>query len=180
MTFERETCTDFDRSSALEWLEANGLGGWASSTVSGAHTRRYHGLLVAATEPPVGRKVLLSRLDETIEANGETFDLGANRFPGAIHPRGFEHIARFRQELFPTWEYEVGGQRFTGEAESAAPIFRKADLPPARVTVFYDPEKPAFSRPSQHSDGGGVRSWFIFAGVVAVVGVLLLAIPMLG
>ena len=79
-----------------------------------------------------------------------------------------------------SWDYEVGGQRFTGEVESAAPIFRKADLPPARVTVFYDPEKPAFSRVSQHSDGGGVRSWFIFAGVVAVEGALLLAIPMQG
>jgi len=111
MTFERDVCADFDRSSALEWLEANGLGGWASSTVSGAHTRRYHGLLVAATEPPVGRKVLLSRLDETVEANGETFDLGANRFPGAIHPRGFEHLARFQQELFPSWEYEIGTAR---------------------------------------------------------------------
>jgi predicted glycogen debranching enzyme len=111
VTFERETCTDFARSSSLEWLEANGLGGWASSTVSGAYTRRYHGLLVAATEPPVGRKVLLSRLDETVEANGQTFDLGANRFPGAIHPRGFTHLARFQQELFPTWEYEIGTAR---------------------------------------------------------------------
>ncbi len=109
MTFDRDVCTDFARSSSLEWLEANGLGGWAASSVSGAHTRRYHGLLVAATEPPVGRKVLLSRLDETIDANGQIFELGANRFPGAIHPRGFEHLAAFRQELFPTWEYEIGG-----------------------------------------------------------------------
>src|SRR6185436_1282358 len=102
MTFDRDVCADFSRSSTLEWLESNGLGGWASSTVSGAHTRRYHGLLVAATEPPVGRKVLLSRLDETVEVNGEAFDLGANRFPGAIHPRGFEQLVRFSQELFPT------------------------------------------------------------------------------
>ncbi|MEP7011074.1 MAG: amylo-alpha-1,6-glucosidase [Acidobacteriota bacterium] len=111
MTFDRDVCTDFARSSALEWLEGNGLGGWASSTVSGAHTRRYHGLLVAATEPPVGRKVLLSRLDETVEANGASVDLGANRFPGAIHPRGFEHLAEFRQGLFPSWEYEIGESR---------------------------------------------------------------------
>ncbi len=113
MRFEGSVCTDFDRSSTLEWLEANGLGGWASSTVSGAHTRRYHGLLVAATEPPVGRKVLLSRLDETIEVEGARFDLGANRFPGAIHPRGFERIVRYRQEPFPTWEYEAGAARLT-------------------------------------------------------------------
>ncbi len=106
--FDRDVCTDFARSSALEWLEANGIGGWAGSTVSSAHTRRYHGLLVAATEPPVGRKVLLSRLDETVEANGTSVDLGANRFPGTIHPRGFEHLAAFRQGLFPSWEYAIG------------------------------------------------------------------------
>src|SRR6201999_883125 len=55
---------NWDDSSRLEWLETNGLGGYASSTVSGANTRRYHGLLVAATTPPVGRVVLLSKLDE--------------------------------------------------------------------------------------------------------------------
>lgn len=124
MTFDRDVCTDFARSSALEWLEANGRGGWASSTVSGAHTRRYHGLLVAATEPPVGRKVLLSRLDETVEANGATVDLGANRFPGAIHPRGFEHLARFQQELFPTWEYEIGTARL---GKTIAAVHLEAD-----------------------------------------------------
>ncbi len=113
MRTDRDTCTDFARSSTLEWLETNGLGGWASSTVSGAHTRRYHGLLVAATEPPGGRKVLLSRLDETVEVEGARYGLGANRFPGTIHPRGFEHLASFRQELFPTWEFEIGETRLT-------------------------------------------------------------------
>lgn len=62
-TFGPSVLADFPRASALEWLETDGTGGYASSSLSGAHTRRYHGLLIAATEPPVGRKVLLSRLD---------------------------------------------------------------------------------------------------------------------
>lgn len=106
---------DFERSSALEWLETNGLGGWASSTVSGAHTRRYHGLLVAATRPPAGRRVLLSKLEETLVLAGEAADrrveLAANRYPGAVHPRGFERLVEFAREPFPTWVYEVEGYR---------------------------------------------------------------------
>jgi predicted glycogen debranching enzyme len=95
----------YERGAALEWIETNGLGGWASSTVCGANTRRYHGMLVADSER--GRRVLVSRLDETV--NG--VELGANRFPGAIHPRGFEHIVAFARDLFPVWQYEANGVR---------------------------------------------------------------------
>ncbi len=107
----RETCADFERATDYEWLETNGLGGWASSTAAGAHTRRYHGLLVAATAPPVGRMVLLSRLDETVATPEGRFELAASRFPGAIHPRGFEHLTSFRRSLFPSFEYACGGVR---------------------------------------------------------------------
>jgi predicted glycogen debranching enzyme len=100
---------DFEHSSRLEWLETNGLGGWAMSTVSGAHTRRYHGLLVAATRPPVERMVLLSRLDETVRVHGRSIELGSSRFPGAIHPRGFERLVHFERDLFPVFEYDLAG-----------------------------------------------------------------------
>ena len=96
IAIERSVLRDFERSSRLEWLETNGLGGWAMSTVSGAHSRRYHGLLVAATRPPVERMVLLSRLDETVRAGGRSIELGASRFPGAVHPRGFERLRALR------------------------------------------------------------------------------------
>ncbi|MCI0617880.1 glycogen debranching enzyme N-terminal domain-containing protein, partial [bacterium] len=66
LTFDKSITQNFDEALRREWLETNGLGGWASSTIAGAHTRRYHGLLVTATHPPVGRMVLLSKLDETI------------------------------------------------------------------------------------------------------------------
>jgi len=92
-----------------EWLETNGIGGFASSTVTGMNTRRYHGLLVAATKPPVGRMVLLSKFEETLILGGRRYELGSNRYPGVIHPQGFVHLTEFRYEPFPTFVYEVDG-----------------------------------------------------------------------
>ena len=111
-TFGSEVLSDFPRATALEWLETDGLGGYASSSIAGAHTRRYHGLLIAATRPPVGRQVLVSRLDETVRLPGSAgVELGCNQFPGAIHPRGHEQLVHFHRCLFPRWVYEVGGVR---------------------------------------------------------------------
>jgi predicted glycogen debranching enzyme len=107
--FDKSITQNFDEATRREWLETNGLGGWASSTIAGAHTRRYHGLLVAATKPPVGRMVFLSKLDETLALNGQRFELGCNRYPGAVHPRGFEYLQAFEKSLFPIFEYEAGG-----------------------------------------------------------------------
>ena len=64
--FDESVCRNLDVASRREWLETNGIGGFASSTITGLNTRRYHGLLVAATKPPVGRMVLLSKLEETL------------------------------------------------------------------------------------------------------------------
>ncbi|HJQ98166.1 MAG TPA: amylo-alpha-1,6-glucosidase [Candidatus Polarisedimenticolaceae bacterium] len=111
ISFDASITRDFDAASRREWIEANGLGGYASGTVSGAATRRYHGLLVAATHPPVGRMVLLSKLAETLVVGGERFELDANAFPGAVHPRGFEHLASFALTPFPTFVFEADGVR---------------------------------------------------------------------
>jgi glycogen debranching enzyme len=96
-----------------EWLETNGIGGFSSSTITGMNTRRYHGLLTAATRPPVGRALLLSKLEETLifaEGN-QRIDLSTNQFGGAIHPRGFEHLVDFRLDPSPVWTWEVNGAR---------------------------------------------------------------------
>ena len=108
---DREITQDLDRAASLEWLETNGLGGWAGATVAGLHSRSDHGLLVAALETPARRTVLLSRLDETLTLDGEDFHLACNQFPGAIAPRGFEHLTSFEKTLFPVFEYEAGGVR---------------------------------------------------------------------
>ncbi len=107
--FKQETCGDLDAALRREWLETNGLGGFASSTIIGLNTRRYHGLLVAATKPPVGRLVLLSKLEEILFIDGQAFDLSANRYPGVVHPQGFRYLKRFRLDPFPFFTYEVEG-----------------------------------------------------------------------
>lgn len=110
--FDSSCFPEFAPARGLEWLEANGLGGWASATVSGASSRRYHGLLVAATSPPVGRQVLLAKLDETLVlADGTRHELGCNQYPGAVHPTGYQYLTKFERDLFPVFEYEAGGVR---------------------------------------------------------------------
>src|SRR5246500_2965835 len=107
--FEREAWSDLESALRREWLEPNGLGGFASSTIVVLNSRRYHGLLVAATKPPVGRLVLLSKLEETLWIDGKRFDLSANRYPGVIHPQGFHYLKQFRLDPFPVFTYEVEG-----------------------------------------------------------------------
>ncbi|HSB35671.1 MAG TPA: glycogen debranching enzyme N-terminal domain-containing protein, partial [Thermoanaerobaculia bacterium] len=104
-----EVCRDPEAAAEREWLETNGLGGYAMGTVSGENTRRYHGLLVAATKPPVGRVVLLSKLEETLLVDGRRYDLSTNTFPGARHPEGFRLLSGFRIDPFPTWTWSVEG-----------------------------------------------------------------------
>jgi predicted glycogen debranching enzyme len=107
--FTREVCANLDEALRREWVETNGLGGFASSSIVGLNTRRYHGLLVAATKPPVGRLVLLSKLEETLIVDGRRFELSANQYPGVVHPRGHEYLRGFRLAPFPVFTYSVEG-----------------------------------------------------------------------
>ncbi len=109
MLFNQEQCTDLSTALQREWLETNGIGGFASSTITGINTRRYHGLLVAATRPPVGRMVLLSKLEETLFIKGGRYDLSADQYPGVVHPQGHLKIKEFRLDPFPIYTYQVNG-----------------------------------------------------------------------
>jgi predicted glycogen debranching enzyme len=92
-----------------EWLEADGLGGFASGTVCGIRTRRYHALLLAATTPPTGRMVLVNGVDVDVETVSGRFALSSQRYaPGVVHPDGATRIAAFTSEPWPTWEFETG------------------------------------------------------------------------
>jgi predicted glycogen debranching enzyme len=95
----------------LEWLVTNGIGGFASGTVSGINTRRYHGLLVAALRPPLARTLMLARIDEEIVSEDRTFYLGANEFhDGTINPHGYIHLREVRvEDGIPTFVYDVPG-----------------------------------------------------------------------
>ncbi|HET8689661.1 MAG TPA: glycogen debranching enzyme N-terminal domain-containing protein, partial [Methanosarcina sp.] len=89
-----------------EWIVGNGLGGYASSTVIGAGTRTYHGLLVAAPENSPGRFVLLSSLDEEILINEEVYRLATHKYPGTVFPSGFSYLSKFILAPFPLWVYK--------------------------------------------------------------------------
>lgn len=106
---EKEICGDLKMSETREWIETNGIGGYSSGTVSGVNSRRYHGVLVAATEPPSGRMVLLARLEETLIIGDRRFMLYADRFPGVVDPTGFIYIDSFRLDTFPIWTFNVEG-----------------------------------------------------------------------
>lgn len=107
MLLEQSACANVESASSREWIETNGLGGFASSTICGLNTRRYHGLLIAALHPPVGRALLLSKLEETLIISNDRFDLSSNQYPGAVHPSGYSFLSEFRLDPFPIFTYVV-------------------------------------------------------------------------
>jgi len=111
ISLDKSVCTDLAASLSREWLETNGLGGFACGTVAGANIRRYHGLLTAALNPPGGRMLLLSKLEETLVLGERRIDLSTNEYSGAIHPEGYLLLSNFRLDPFPTWTFEVEGVR---------------------------------------------------------------------
>jgi predicted glycogen debranching enzyme len=105
--FGREICGDLHAAESREWLVTNGIGGFASGTVAGSATRRYHGVLIAALQPPVGRTQLVSSIDETLRYNGKEYSLATHRWAsGAVEPQGFRHIESFHLDgKTPVWIY---------------------------------------------------------------------------
>ena len=96
---------NWDESSRREWLVTNGLGGYASSSLSGANTRRYHGLLVPAFEPPLGRAVLLSKVEEEVRVEDQLYQLSSNKYPSVVQPQGYRHLAYFTAQPVPCFTY---------------------------------------------------------------------------
>lgn len=134
INFDAEACQNLETALRREWLETNHLGGFASATITGANTRRYHGLLTAALRPPTGRIVLLSKLEETLVLDGERFDLSTNLYqPDVVHPRGFEQLVNFRLDPFPIFTYQVGDTRiektvFMPHGENATVVRYRVEL----------------------------------------------------
>src|SRR3990170_5189782 len=92
----REVCGLLPVAEFREWLCTNGIGGFASGTVAGLLTRRYHGLLVAALAPPLGRTLLVAKADETVEYDGLALPLSTHRWAGGVvEPQGFRALERF-------------------------------------------------------------------------------------
>ncbi len=106
-------CNDLAAAEQREWLVTNGIGGFASGTVAGSATRRYHGLLVAALSPPVGRTLLAGGVDEIVSVGGVAYPLASHRWvSGAVEPQGHLAMGNFRLDgLIPVWTYQVGAAR---------------------------------------------------------------------
>lgn len=102
-----EMLSSFDGTIQKEWILTNGLGGYASSTVLGINTRKYHGLLVAAFHPPRDRRVCLEKMDEEVIIGNDVYQLGANEFQGRIFPLGYTFLRQVRISLFPKYTYAL-------------------------------------------------------------------------
>jgi predicted glycogen debranching enzyme len=107
--FGREVCGDLAAAESREWLVTNGIGGFASGTVAGLSTRRYHGLLLAALQPPVGRTQLVAAMDETVRYADVEYPLATHRWAsGAVEPKGYLSVESFRLEgTTPVWTYAL-------------------------------------------------------------------------
>jgi predicted glycogen debranching enzyme len=96
-----------------EWLETDGLGGFAMGTTSGIRTRRYHGLLCAATAPPAGRMMLVNAVEAWVSGPGTegSVALGSHLYGGGVvHPDGVTRLKEFRLDPWPTWTYGIAGE----------------------------------------------------------------------
>jgi predicted glycogen debranching enzyme len=93
---------------ASEWLEADGLGGFAFGRIDGVRTRRYHAVLAVATTPPTGRIVLVNGFDAWIETSAGKFALSSQRYtPDVTHPDGAGRVVGFTRDPWPTWTYRL-------------------------------------------------------------------------
>jgi predicted glycogen debranching enzyme len=109
VSFGREICGSLEQAEEREWLVTNGIGGFASGTVSGNLTRRYHGLLLAALHPPVGRTLMVAKFEETVRYDGVDYRLSTNRWvSGTVEPKGYLNIESFHLEgTTPVWRFAV-------------------------------------------------------------------------
>ena len=151
--------------STAEWIEADGLGGFASGTVSGIRSRRYHALLLTATTPPAGRMVLVNGFDAWVETPNGTVALSSQRYaPDVIHPDGATHIESFEYEPWPRWRYKIDNdtiieqELFVPKGESAVFIsWKLVSNRDADVKLKVRPFLSGRDFHSTHHENGGFR-----------------------
>jgi predicted glycogen debranching enzyme len=192
--FEREPTPGertewIDAAMRCEWLESDGLGGYASGTVSGVRSRRYHALLLAATTPPAGRYVLVNGFDARIASSEGLFPISAQLYaPGVMHPDGLRRLQSFSTRPWPTWRYRLEDgavivQEIFVPRGSSAVVVRWRQEGPARGDIRLD-VRPFFSgrdHHAMHHENGAFRfdadarsgSWIFhpYDGVPAVLAI---------
>jgi predicted glycogen debranching enzyme len=168
-----------------EWLEADGLGGFASGTASGLRTRRYHALLLASERPPTERYVLVNGLDATVRSPAGSFPISSQAYlPDVVHPEGSRRIAAFEAEPWPRWTFSLpDGTRVVQEvlvpkeAPAVAVSWRLLEARPG-VTLSVRPFLSGRDLHSLHHENPGFRFeprpvdgallWRPYAGVPGV------------
>src|SRR5690242_1500102 len=115
MKIEADICQNLNRALSLEWLETNGRSGFASGTVAGANTRRYHALLLTAPQPGTNRYVLVNHVEEWLSFDDGAWSLSTNLYPGAVHPDGYIHCSGFSSLPWPTWTFAHNNARVRRE-----------------------------------------------------------------
>ena len=113
--FDKPTCLNIRKSLRLEWLETNGLGGYASSSIVCCNTRKYHALFAANLEKPAGRYVLLSAIEESVIAGETEFALSIRQHPGNFYPKGHEYLREAHIDAYPSFVYRFGDIVITKE-----------------------------------------------------------------
>jgi predicted glycogen debranching enzyme len=113
ISFGTEICNDLVAAEQREWLVTNGIGGFASGTVAGSATRRYHGLLVAALNPPGGRTFLAGGVDEIATVDTQTYSLATHRWAsGTVAPQGYLYLQDAHLDgVIPVWTFQIGAAR---------------------------------------------------------------------
>ena len=167
---------ELETHSSREWLEADGLGGFASGTVSGIRTRRYHALLLTARRPPTDRFVLVNGFDAWVETPAGRFALSAQAYGSdVVSPDGFRRIVRFALEPWPTWTYvledgtQIAQELFVPKGSAAAVLSWRRAAGSGAATLTVRPflsgrdyhslhhENPAFRFDADEEAGGFVR-----------------------
>ena len=149
LAWGREICGELPLAESREWLCTNGIGGFASGTVPGVLTRRYHGLLVAALKPPLGRTLLVTKVDERVEYAGLARSLGVNRWAdGTVDPSGHADLEAFRLDgTTPVWTYAC--------ADALQP-YRRPDV--SHPTGALSPRSPPKRTPRRRADQSSNRA----------------------
>ena len=144
VNFGRDICSDRTQATEREWLIANGIGGYGCGTLSGILTRCYHGLLVAALKPPLGRTLLLTKLDETVQYQSTSYPLSCDRWSGGTTTgHGYQHLESFRLEgTTPVWTY----------ACADALIEKRIWMQPGENTTYVQYKLRRASQPVKHCD----------------------------
>ena len=157
--FGREICGNLAAAETREWLVTNGIGGYASGTIAGLLTRRYHGLLVAALQPPQRRTLLVTKLDESVRYGKEFYALSTNRWKGGIVcSNGYRNIERFffrrHRSRVAVCLWRCPARKARLDAARSQHHLCAISFAPSHSTTDADAESTRqLSRPSQRNSG---------------------------